>query len=664
MGNSNLKWIKFIFLFLIFYNFNFAQYREEFHDLIETTAKRNFDKVILENYFSSADSNKIIAALISIAHSEDSSFINKIIELDFNKYGKWISFALGQIRNSEIAKDFLWKKLSDNQCRCQENIFYALGKLGNETDLQRLCELYFEGNTKNIFFDGIEEAILQFRLRNFQIDKCKKILVNELTDFSTPSHRKKKILFTLGRSGSDSTIIPFLTDILHNSSDDEMIQLSLMNLRILKYFPSEQKILTELNQKSDGVRIELMKSLVYSPNDLETITLIQSILASVDENENILIEALKTLREIKWKQTLIENNTVKESLKRIINLSSKKKLIEEAFLTYKFLFPLDELLNDKSVLNNLTARLRIQLLHETKKVKLNFNDILNIYSQTTDLKEKLSALEFILTMSDTFKDDDEFQNFIFNSLSSDDAAVISIASDAIDSLFISNNSERLKDIILQQSTHFRNNPDFIEAEFSLINLAKRISEEFYNKVRSNLSDTKLFSLKKFLYEKDKSIEPQSKDFSNLDTLLTDAFRYSRAIIKTNKGNIELKLKPELAPVTVGSFIYLVKKNFYNGIIFHRVVPGFVIQAGDPTGTGWGGAGYEIISEFSNEEFFTGKVGIASAGKDTESSQFFIMQGYYPHLNGRYTLFAEVINGIDVVMKISEDDKIISVQLIR
>ncbi|GIV45216.1 MAG: peptidyl-prolyl cis-trans isomerase [Ignavibacterium sp.] len=148
------------------------------------------------------------------------------------------------------------------------------------------------------------------------------------------------------------------------------------------------------------------------------------------------------------------------------------------------------------------------------------------------------------------------------------------------------------------------------------------------------------------------------------TLFKKLSIFSGAVIKTNKGLITIKFKPELAPITVGNFVHLAKKNFYDGIIFHRVVPGFVIQAGDPTGTGWGGPGYEIISEFSPEEFKTGAVGIASAGKDTEGSQFFIMHGYYPHLNSRYTLFADVVGGIDVVMKISEDDQIISVELFK
>ncbi len=96
--------------------------------------------------------------------------------------------------------------------------------------------------------------------------------------------------------------------------------------------------------------------------------------------------------------------------------------------------------------------------------------------------------------------------------------------------------------------------------------------------------------------------------------------------------------------------------------FHRVVPGFVIQGGDPSATGWGGPGYNIISEFSPLTYQIGLVGMASAGKDTEGSQWFVMHGNYPHLNGRYSIFAKVIQGMDVVYKIDQNDKILNVQL--
>ena len=120
--------------------------------------------------------------------------------------------------------------------------------------------------------------------------------------------------------------------------------------------------------------------------------------------------------------------------------------------------------------------------------------------------------------------------------------------------------------------------------------------------------------------------------------------------------------PEYAPITVGNFCYLAERNFFSNIIFHRVVPGFVIQCGDPTGTGWGGPGYTIVSEFSQLHYSPGTVGMASAGKDTEGSQWFVTIGDFPHLDRRYTIFGFVVDGMDVVNSIDQNDKIVTVKL--
>ncbi|MDP3829804.1 MAG: peptidylprolyl isomerase, partial [Ignavibacteriaceae bacterium] len=116
------------------------------------------------------------------------------------------------------------------------------------------------------------------------------------------------------------------------------------------------------------------------------------------------------------------------------------------------------------------------------------------------------------------------------------------------------------------------------------------------------------------------------------------------------------------PISTGSFIYLAVLNTFTNNLWHRVVPGFVIQGGDPSKTGWGGPGYDIISEFSPLNYNEGIVGMASAGKDTEGSQFFIMQAEHPHLNGRYTIFAEVVEGITIVSNLEQNDLILSIVL--
>ena len=140
-------------------------------------------------------------------------------------------------------------------------------------------------------------------------------------------------------------------------------------------------------------------------------------------------------------------------------------------------------------------------------------------------------------------------------------------------------------------------------------------------------------------------------------------RKAVATIETGKGAIKLTFFADESPLTVLNFVRLAEKGFYDGLNFHRVVPNFVIQGGDPRGDGWGSPGYSIRSEFNRLSYQRGMVGMASAGPDTEGCQFFITHSEQPHLDGRYTLFARVTDGMDVVDAIQLGDKIerISVQ---
>jgi peptidyl-prolyl cis-trans isomerase B (cyclophilin B) len=126
------------------------------------------------------------------------------------------------------------------------------------------------------------------------------------------------------------------------------------------------------------------------------------------------------------------------------------------------------------------------------------------------------------------------------------------------------------------------------------------------------------------------------------------------------GVIKAELYPEIAPVSVNNFISLIQKGFYNGLIFHRVIKGFMIQGGDPNGTGTGGPGYNIPGEFAingfenNLKHTEGVLSMArSMHPDSAGSQFFIMHKASPHLDGSYAAFGKVIEGMDVVNKIAE-----------
>jgi len=129
---------------------------------------------------------------------------------------------------------------------------------------------------------------------------------------------------------------------------------------------------------------------------------------------------------------------------------------------------------------------------------------------------------------------------------------------------------------------------------------------------------------------------------------------TNATIHTNHGPIEVELFDDEAPKTVENFTSLARKGFYDGVIFHRVIPDFMIQGGDPTGTGTGGPGYQFDDEQNDRSVVRGVLAMANAGPNTNGSQFFVVTAdACPWLDGKHTVFGQVTSGMDVVDRISE-----------
>jgi len=132
--------------------------------------------------------------------------------------------------------------------------------------------------------------------------------------------------------------------------------------------------------------------------------------------------------------------------------------------------------------------------------------------------------------------------------------------------------------------------------------------------------------------------------------------------ETAKGTVEIELSVLDAPQTAQNFITLARKGYFNGLQIHRVVPNFVVQDGDPRGDGSGGPGYTIRDELNDRPYVRGTVGMALAGPDTGGSQFFITHSPQPHLDGKYTVFGHVVNGMDIVDRLQQLDVIQRVRI--
>lgn len=139
--------------------------------------------------------------------------------------------------------------------------------------------------------------------------------------------------------------------------------------------------------------------------------------------------------------------------------------------------------------------------------------------------------------------------------------------------------------------------------------------------------------------------------------LADVMQIRSARVFTTHGEVRIELAPEDAPLTVWNFATLAEKHYFDGLVWHRVVPGFVVQTGDPRGDGWGGPGYEIPDEMNDLSYTTGAVGMALSGPDTGGSQWFITLGPHPHLDGGYTVFGHVSYGMDAALDLGIGDVI-------
>jgi cyclophilin family peptidyl-prolyl cis-trans isomerase len=137
----------------------------------------------------------------------------------------------------------------------------------------------------------------------------------------------------------------------------------------------------------------------------------------------------------------------------------------------------------------------------------------------------------------------------------------------------------------------------------------------------------------------------------------DPKKQYKAHMETDKGTMVIELFADKIPLTVNNFVFLSREGYYDGVIFHRVIDNFMVQGGDPTGTGRGGPGYKFADEFhpSLKHDKQGILSMANAGPGTNGSQFFITHLPTPHLNGRHTVFGQVVEGLDVLMSIPARD---------
>lgn len=650
---------KIFLLTLFFQQVLFAQYSPRDYKLVQKTFFRDFSDSLYTQYLNSGDIKKINSALLSISHSKETNFIESIIQLDPRNHAKFMFFALGQLGYSKNSIDFLMSKITDDFYK--EDLFElltAIGKTGSDDELKLLLEL-----NENKRVPLLSAAIMQFVMRGIKTNDESEIdyLISNLNN--NDQEERFFSLYALYRFGGSEKAVNAFENLLSSQLTTDVL-FTLANLRRMQIFPFSFSIAQKLITHSDWrIRVEAARILVnfdFSDED----EILQYLNLLNDSNPNVSRQAAQSISNISKIDSLIDLQ--KLLFERLESNTLTNNALGELAVSYADLY--------KNSIPNIFSLLESKLLseylfqvaaqHNDKEWKLDYfkNNFIKINS-----KNSYSYVNSLLSVQNEFENDERYSSLVINLISDDSPILNAMTVSLIDSTFIAHNSKILKDLLTKKIIQNKDNAAFSEAVPIFAETFEKISATDSKLIYELLLNSSVTSVAKFasakLETKQRIIAPTKESINKFDEFFSNAFAYRSAIIITNKGEFEIQFLAEFAPVTVGNFIYLAKRGFYNGVSFHRVVPNFVIQTGDRTGTGWGGPGYEIKSEFSFLPFDEGYVGMASSGMDTEGSQWFVMHSYAPHLNGNYTNFAKVVNGMETVNKIDLNDNIIEIRLI-
>lgn len=643
------------------------QYTVNDRDLVYTTFTRTFNNQIILNYLNSQKKEEVNAALLSIGNSLDTNFVDDVIKVNFNEHYEFICFALGKIGKSKISSKYLFDKLFDKSIPVQStpSIYEALGKCGDGITFLSITDSFKDRSLPSLF--GLPSYIFQASINgNFSPDSysiCLSILENE----NETTENKFYASLALSRLKVEPSILPQLAQIIENrlnltgSSDlfDATSQFLISVFRRDKSFPGNLDLFN-FYSKSEymPLRVELLRTISFKKN-IESAESERYFSFIFSENQNLAIEAAFNLRNFKSEK--MDKNLFSENMTATLNNRKISKEIKGTLLSsYFHLNPAEALELYNKFVSNLPAIYQLEIISANPK---QFDEPLelaiNLYNQAPK-NEKSSLLSYLFTIQrENSQDSLMFAEFMLNNLIHGDFSVAENITSKIEPADFTDLKEELLETLILIANIGLNNPDYLEVHQNIYKLAEKFYPEILPALVEIYSSSVVLSAKRLAIK-----EVHNFDDAQFNLFWNNAFRYQGVVVTTENHSFQLDFTPGYAPISTGSFAYLSLTGGYNGTFFHRVVPGFVIQDGDPSGTGSGGPGYTIVSEFSPLQYLPYTLGMASAGRDTEGSQWFVTQGYYPHLNTNYTVFGKVVAGFDDVQSIPVKEKIVSIKLIR
>ncbi|TAK64476.1 MAG: hypothetical protein EPO24_03280 [Bacteroidetes bacterium] len=665
---------------------------ERIEDILRIQDTRTPHNSRLLEYLSDKDPAVREKATVAFGSIQDTSVLHLLVTnlLDSEEKVQYAAvFAICQTATQLSRKgkenfqhDLIWIRHDQLQRKnplAAEKLIEEIGKFGTEDALKDLM-LRFGANRDNNSNISVVMSIARFAIRGVVRQEATLYLISLVKqDEKVPW----QVLYALQRIGNNPDIKNNLADLLPVYRHPD--PLARMYAATLFGKLKDEAAIDALKQLAEydtdwRVRVNALKALSnFSINTKVEIveTFRRSFLDKVEYIGLTAIEVLGNtgLQEVGGVKSIAETF---EKLKEI-SLNSKGDYLWQyqaaASYTLARLIGADawQYINISERQENLLQAALLKALGETGDIRVQAT--LESYL-TSDIpmlqRSAIEALDILThkNQNDSVRVEKTYQTCL-QFLQSDDVAVVTFIAEILtDSIF--QRPQSVQPLIEKLQT--MRVPDDIEAMQAICNTLGALKDKRAIEVLEDVMDTPDRSIalsaasaletitgKNYRKNLPEWIQPLYTDFD---------FKYFHALpetinvtMETTRGTIRMDLYKDIAPFTVMSFLKLAtERGYYRGLYFHRVVPNFVIQGGDPRGDGWGGPGYTIRSEFSSLSYETGTLGMASAGKDTEGSQFFITQSPQPHLDGKYTIFGKVTSGMEAVNKIRSDDRILDVKM--
>jgi cyclophilin family peptidyl-prolyl cis-trans isomerase/HEAT repeat protein len=573
-------------------------------------------------------------ALASVQDSTASLQLGSmLLEDSFADARKAAAFALGQT-GGVASVNALIPALVDKDSWVVREALIAMGKSVTKNDLSEIKKF---NATDTVTQAGLAWAFYYVGLRGLAdsvvIDKEKKFLG---ATYSYQTRLGAAHFFSRAAKLTSSNFIGELIAAATNDPSPFVRMAAASGLRKLDSAKSIDPLLKIISSDTDyRVRIGAVRSLAT----LESSKAVQAVINSLnDENENVGIAASEALRP-----NVLFNEQIIAKARAIKNSRIQSNLYKTALT----LLPTAESVSEvKNLYNNSKSNYqKAALLNALSSVMETYSFIgeelmtAKVFVVQTAAAQALSDINHSKKFNTKLKN--EFAALYEKAILKGDAGVIGIIAATL-----SDPALGYKEII---------------SDFSFLTEAK-------NKLSLPKDIEALQPLNEAIayFEGKEKPSPLKNQFNHpINWELTKSIKKDqRAKIQTAQGEIVVRLLVDEAPGSVTNFVELMNKKYFDGKNFHRVVPNFVVQGGCNRGDGFGSEDYSIRSEFAMRDYKEGSLGMASAGKDTEGTQWFTTHSPTPHLNGRYTIFAEVESGMELVHKIQVGDKIVSVELIK